>query len=123
MRPDQGERQELDLLEERLETAVLRDPCTDLREQVAGDINGARRAALFEGDVLAAVQRSPAVTAAGGPPTAVGVRGERGREGQRGAGQLLEAAVEHTADEGGVVGNAQGGTSLRRGAVNRRIEV
>ena len=68
----------MDLVEEGLEALVFGEPRADLGEQFLGDVNGAGLAVLLEGEVLAGVQGSAVVAAAGGSTAAVGVLTEGG---------------------------------------------
>ena len=114
---DEGEAEGVNFLEQLLQTLVLCQPCADFREEVFGDVHGARLAAFLEGQVLAVMQGAAMVTAAGRATAAVAGGGERGRQHRRGRGQFLKSAVEHAPDEGGVLRDAHGG--LRRGEGGR----
>jgi hypothetical protein len=85
-----------------------------------GYINGACLAVLFEGQVLAGMQGSAVVAAARRATAAMGVSAEGGGENGRGAGQLLEAMLEHAEDEGGVVGDAHGVSTAREKQSKRK---
>src|SRR5262249_30988626 len=110
----------MDLLQESFESLVFFQPRVHLGEKLFGDVDRARFALLFEGEVLASVQRSAVVTAAGGAPAAVGVSAERGGEDGGSGGELVESALEHAQDETGVVGNVH---ETSRGRVKNRQSV
>jgi hypothetical protein len=107
--PDQGQAEEMDLVEECLEPFVFGDPCPYLGEEIFGDVDGAGLiAGSLEGEMLSGVRGSAVVTSAGGASAAVGVGVERGGQDGRGGGQLLQPSIEHATDQGGVVRNAHG---------------
>jgi hypothetical protein len=56
---DEGEAEEVDLVEQLLEPLVLGDPYAHLGEQVLRDVDGAGLAPFVEGQVLAGVQGPP----------------------------------------------------------------
>jgi hypothetical protein len=106
---DQSQTEDMDLVEELFEPFVFGDPCLHLGEQILGDVDGTGLVAgSLEGEVLASVEGSAVVASAGGASTAVGVSVEGSGQDGGGSGQLLEPALEHATDQGGVVRNAHG---------------
>lgn len=103
---DQGQGQLTDLAHQGFETVILLDPCLNLREEVLGDVDGARFASNFEGEVVGGMEGALVVAAAGRLATAF--MDEREAGGEQGAvgGQPLEPGLEHAADLGRVLGNA-----------------
>ena len=110
VRADQGQAELLDFLQQSLEATVLRDPCADLRDQIFGDIDGARFAIFLEGDVLRVMERAAVMAATFGTATAMGIETEGGGEDRAGNGHLAEPGIEHAANERGVIGNAHSGS-------------
>jgi hypothetical protein len=78
MGADQGQAEEVDLVEERLEALVLRGPCAYLGDEVLGNVNGAGLTVLLAGNVLGVVECATVVAAALGPSAAMGVERECG---------------------------------------------
>jgi len=70
------------------------DRCLDLLLKVPGDVDGAGLAALLEGDVEPAAGLAP----------------EGGGQGRASCGELADAGVAEASEEGGVLGNAHGGS-------------
>ena len=87
---NEGQAQEVDLVEQSLEAAVFLHPFLDLREQVLGHVGGAGLARFAEGDVVGLVQRAAVMAPARGL-AATFVQKNQAR-GQHGAsrGQLIE---------------------------------
>lgn len=106
MGADQRQRELLDLVEERPEATVLRDPCADLRNQVFRDVDGAGLAAFLVGDVLRSMKWAAVLAAALRAAAAVGVESQRSRPQRPRRSHLVESTIEHAADERGMIGYA-----------------
>jgi hypothetical protein len=119
VRAPQVQTELLDLLPKGLVSSVRGEPWTDFRKSVLGNIDGARLRADFEGERLGGVERAAVMTAARLPATAESEGDEgSGEHGGRG-GEPFETCVEQAADEGGVIGEAQGGLqSMARRSVS-----
>ena len=115
--PEQGHRQLVDLVEEVFEAFVFGEPRADLGKEFLGDVDRARLARFLEGEVLAGVQGPAVVAAAGRSAAAVGVGAEGGGKDGGSRWELLESVLEHTQDEGRVIGNVHGASGKRTGDV------
>jgi hypothetical protein len=83
-----------DLPQQAFQAAMFLDRCLDLLLKVLGDVDGAGLAALLEGDV----------------EPAAGLAAEGGGQGRASCGQPADAGVAEASDEGGVLGDAHGGS-------------
>jgi hypothetical protein len=95
-------------VEQGLEAFVLGEPCTDLRQEGLGDVEGVGFTAFLEGEVLSGVSRSAVMAAAARSSAAMGVLAEGGGQERRGRGKFLEPCLEHAEQVGGVVGQVHG---------------
>ena len=62
MGPNFGQCQELNLVEQRLESLVLSDPCSNLRDQVFGNVHRLRFAFNLVGEMLCRMERPAVLT-------------------------------------------------------------
>src|SRR5262249_62185903 len=81
---------------------VFLRPWLALREQVAGNMDGGESARLPEAEVVGLMQRAAVVAAAGGRATAFVHQLETRRQHGASGNHLLEAALQHPSDRGGV---------------------
>jgi len=102
---DQGQGEEVDLVEKRLETLVLRGPCANLGYQVFGYVDGVSLSVLFAGDVLGVVERPSVMATTFQTAAAVRVEREIGGEHRPGSSNLADPAVKHAANKRGVLGD------------------
>ena len=105
---DQGHRQLVNLLEEFLEMTVLCDPCTNLRNQVLGNVDGTSLAAFLAGELLSGVQGAATMAAAPGPTAAMRIRRERSGENWGIEGDFFHPAGNHATNQSGMFGNPHG---------------
>jgi len=112
MAVDEGQGQLRDLLESSLVPLVFVDPRADLLQQILGDIDGACLALLLEGELMADVEWAVLGTVAGGIATAAADGAQAGGQQRAGWVALFEAAVQLSADQGGMLGQTHG--SLRK---------
>jgi hypothetical protein len=106
MGSNQSHAESVNLLQECLEALMFCDPCLDIHDQVFGNMDRARLATVLIREPLGVMERSAALTAAGGAATAHGDDATGSSQNRAVAGQFLETAVQHAADEGRVLWNA-----------------
>lgn len=103
---DQGHGQQVNLVEDLFEAAALCDPCTDLRNEFLGHIDGAGFAVFLAGELLSGMERPPTMTAALRPTAAMGIGRERSSEDWGTEGDFFEPTGNHAADQRGMLRNA-----------------
>src|SRR3974390_3127516 len=84
------------------------DPCANLLHEIDWNINRARLAAHLVGQLMTMVFLAFGTVAARLAATAV-KRDQTGSQQRFASSQLLDTAVQHPANQGGMTGNAHGG--------------
>jgi hypothetical protein len=114
MRSNQSHAEGVNLLEERLETPMFCDPCLDIHDQIFGNMNRACLATVLKRQALGVMERSAVLAAARRAAAAHGDDAAGSSQNGGAAGQFLEAADEHAADECRVVRDAHSRLRAKR---------
>lgn len=98
----------MNFVQQLVELTLGGEPLPDFLHQILGDVNGAGTTVVFEGELVGSMFGTAVMAAAGrGAADAVNQAQGTGEE-RTGEGQALEARLEHTAYQGGMVRDAHG---------------
>jgi hypothetical protein len=98
----------MDLVEQLVEVTLCGEPLPDFLHQILGDVNGAGTPVVFEGELVGGVFGTAVVTATRRSAAGAVNQAQGAGEERTGKGQALEACLEHTAYQGGMVRDAHG---------------